>query len=287
MTARRPCERGFAKSPALALIVSAAVIVALYFFGGAILQFARESFMRRTTFAHYEILCPPWALSQKSATEFASEREILFLRLNRKIGNAASSARIRIIFNPDFSNQQSSRTDARPYSVTGTTIRARLDGRIPVLPAAADAEAILDGAWGKPGNAQITRWIAMWLAGQSNGTDLGMAAAQVEQRLGHKKIESLLSDPGGEIASTRDRDTLGAAWIAEIAEFGGTDDVRKLYSAVMPHPNIAEVTATLGTTPLELDRKWQLWIYSYLAGMPSMPSDSAMPMDMPMPAGNQ
>ncbi len=114
-----------------------------------------------------------------------------------------------------------------------------------------------------------------------------MAAAQVEQRLGHKKVESLLADPGGEISSTRDRDALGAAWISEIAEFGGTGTVRKLYDANIAHPNIAEVTSALGTTPLELDRKWQLWMYAYLAGMPSMPSDSTMPMDMPMPGGNQ
>jgi hypothetical protein len=51
----------------------------------------------------------------------------------------------------------------------------------------------------------------------------------------------------------------------------------------MARPNIAAVTETLGTTPLELDRKWQLWIYAYLAGMPSTSSNSGMPMDMPMP----
>jgi hypothetical protein len=50
----------------------------------------------------------------------------------------------------------------------------------------------------------------------------------------------------------------------------------------MPHPNVAEVTKALDTTSLELDRKWQLWMYSYLAGMPSTSRDSGMPMDMPM-----
>jgi hypothetical protein len=50
----------------------------------------------------------------------------------------------------------------------------------------------------------------------------------------------------------------------------------------MVHLNVADVTSALGTTPLELDRKWQLWMYSYLAGMPSMPNNSGMPMDMPM-----
>ena len=122
----------------------------------------------------------------------------------------------------------------------------------------------------------------MWLVGDWRGAEIGMAAAQVEQRLGHKKLASLLVDPGGEIASSDDQTLLGAAWISEIAEFGGASAVRKLYSAKMPHPNVAEVTKALGTTPLELDRKWQMWMYAYLAGMSTMPRDSGMPMDMPM-----
>jgi hypothetical protein len=109
-----------------------------------------------------------------------------------------------------------------------------------------------------------------------------MAAAQVEQKLGHKKLGSLLGDPGGEISSPDDRILLGAAWISEIGEFGGEEAVRKLYVAKMSHPNVAEVTKALGATPLELDRKWQMWMYSYLAGMPSMQRDSGMSMDMPM-----
>ena len=137
-------------------------------------------------------------------------------------------------------------------------------------------------AWGKPGNAQIARWIANWLVGDWHGAEIGMAAAQVEQKLGHKKLATLLGDPGSEISSPDDRTLLGAAWISEIAEFGGADAVQKLYTAQMPHPNVAEVTNTLGTTPLELDRKWQLWMYAYLAGMPPMPQDSSMPMNMPM-----
>ena len=114
-----------------------------------------------------------------------------------------------------------------------------------------------------------------------------MAAAQVEQRLGHKKVESLLGDPGGEISSPKDQSLLGSAWVSAIAEFGGLDAVKKLYAAKMAHPNIADVTKALGTTPLELDRKWQMWMYAYIAGMPPAPSDSGMQMDMPMPEGNR
>jgi hypothetical protein len=287
MTAREPSQRGFGKSPAIVSLGGVAMVIALYFYGGTLLQFAREALMRRATSAHYEILCLPWALSPNSVSEFAAQREFVFKRLNKKLGDAGSNVEIRIVFNPNYSVGQSSEAGARTYSVTGTTIRTKLIGRVPQLPDAADAEALLHATWGKSGNEQITKWIALCLVGQSAGTDLGMVAAQVEQRLGHKTVESLLADPGGEISSVRDRDALGAAWISELSEFGGTGTVKKLYAADIAHPNIAEVTKALSTTPLELDRKWQLWMYAYLAGMSSMPSDSAMPMDMPMPGGNQ
>ena len=276
-------ERGFAKSCVLIFLICTTIGIAAYFFGGTLLQFGRESLMRRNTSAHYEILCPPWALSLKSATEFASEREYLFARLNKKLGDTASSAKIRIVFNPDFSHQQSSQSDMRPYSVTGTTIRSRLDGRIPVLPASADAEALLRAAWGKPGNAQLARWTANWLVGEWRGMEIGMAAAQVEQKAGHKNVATVLSGPPAGISSSdnNDQTLLGAAWISEVAEFGGADAVRKLYSASMPQLSVVEVTKALNTTPLELDRKWQLWMYAYLAGMPAEQSDSGVNMDMP------
>ena len=238
--------------------------------------------MQRVTSSHYEILCPPGALSQQAMTEFATQREPLFTSLNKKLSDADSNIEVRIIFDPNFTAPPGGETSQQPYSVAGTTIRTKLKGRIPQLPAAADAEALLYAAWGKPGNAQLARWTAIWLVGEWRGAEIGMAAAQVEQRLGHKKLASLLGDPGGEISSPDDRTLLGAAWISEIAEFGGADAVRKLYVAKMSHPNVAEVTKALGTTPLELDRKWQMWMYAYLAGMPSMPRDSGMPMDMPM-----
>ena len=166
--------------------------------------------------------------------------------------------------------------------MTGTSIRTKLNGQIPKLPAAADAEALLSVAWGKRGNPQIARWVANWLLGDWRGAEIGMAAAQVEQRLGHKTVDALLRNPAREIVSSEDLTLLGSAWISEIAEFGGTDAVRKLYSAKMAQPSLAAVTAALATTPLELDRKWQMWMYAYLAGMPAMQQESDMPMNMPM-----
>lgn len=286
MTERTPSERGFSKLLAIFFLSIAAIVVAILFFGGNLRRFVREFLMQSVTSSHYEILCPPGALSQGAMKEFAIQREPLFTALDKKLHDVDSNVEIRIIFDPDLQRMpQFDRAHSSVYLVSGTTIRATLNGKNPQLPAAFDAEALLNAAWGKPGNSEIAEWAANWLVGEWGGMEIGMAAAQVEQRLGHKKVSSLLRDPGGEISSPDDHTLLGAAWISEIAEFGGADAVRKLYTAKMRHPNIDEVTKALGTTPLELDRKWQLWMYAYLAGMPSMPRDSAMPMNMPM-AGN-
>jgi hypothetical protein len=282
MTGNAPPDRGFIKPLTIFSLSIAAIVVALLLIGGALRRFVRESLMQRATSTHYDILCPPGALSQVAMTDFARQREPLFAALDEKLGDADSNQYIRIVFDPGFSGPPPDETGKQSYAVSGTTIRTKLDRQTPQLPAAADAEALLFAAWGKPGNAQIARWAAIWLVGEWNGAEIGMAAAQVEQRLGHKKLASVLSDPGGEISSPDDRTLLAAAWISEIAEFGGTDAVRKLYAAKVTHPTVAEVTKALGTTPLELDRKWQLWMYAYLAGMPAMPRDSAMPMNMPM-----
>jgi hypothetical protein len=288
MIENAPAEYGFSKLPATLFLAAAAVVAAILIFLSPLRRVIRESFMQRVTSAHYEILCPVGALSQGTMDEFAKQREPLFAALNKKIGNAGSNATIRIILDPEF--ERSLPGDGlfkTPlYMVSGTTIRVRLDWTYTQLLAAADAEALLNAAWGKPGNPELSWWITTWLVGNWRGTEIGMAAAEAEQRLGHKKVEALLQNPGGEISSFNDQTLLGAAWISEIAEFGGAEAVRKLYAAKMAHPNIAEAAQALGTTPLELNRKWQLWMYSYLAGMPSMPHDSGMPMSMPMPASH-
>jgi hypothetical protein len=282
MTATASSERNFSKPLVIFSLTVAGFAVALLIFGTTIRRFFRESLMQRVTSAHYEILCPTGSLLQETMMDFATRRETVFTNLDKRLGDADSNMDIRIIFDPDFPAPPSDDTGQQPYSVTGTTIRTILKGQNLKLPAAADAETLLYAAWGKPGNAQIARWISVWLVGDWRGAEIGMAAAQVEQRLGHEKIASLLVDPGGEIASPMDRTLLGAAWVSEIAEFGGADAVRKLYAAKMAHPNVAEVTKALGTTPLELDRKWQMWMYAYFAGMSTTPRDSAMPMEMPM-----
>ena len=285
MTTIAPSERGFSKAPVIFSLSIAAIVVSLFIYFSPLPQMVRESLMQRVTSAHYEILCPRGALPQEAMTEVATQRETLFTSLNKKLGNADSNLKIRIIFDPKFPRPPAGESGQQAYSVTGTTIRTKLNGQTPQLPAEADAEGLLYAAWGKPGNAQFGQWTEIWLVGEWNGAEIGMAAAEVEQRLGHKRIANLLTDPGGGIFSPKDRALLGAAWISEIAEFGGGDAVRKLYAAKMLHPNVAEVAKALGTTPLELDRRWQLWMYAYLAGISLIPHESGMPMKMPM-AGN-
>jgi len=105
-----------------------------------------------------------------------------------------------------------------------------------------------------------------------------MAATEVEQRVGHKQVASLLGQLSDAGISPQDRALLGAAWVNAIAEFGGAAEVRKLYSAKMTKLDVAEVTKTLGTTSMELERKWQMWMYAYIAGMPPAGHSMAMPM---------
>lgn len=283
MTENAPSKRGIAKLLKTLFLSIAVVVAAIFIYVSPIRQFIRESFMQRVTSAHYEILCSSRALSQDAMTEFAKQREPLFTALDKKLSDAGSNANIRIVFDNEFFRYwPDERGFGTLYSVSGRTIRATLNGKIPQLPPTADAQALLFAVWGKPGNEQFDSWIATWLVGEWRGAEIGMAAATVEQRLGHKRIETLLGNPGGEISSPDDQNLLGAAWITEIAEFGGVGAIRKLYAAKMAHPSAAAVAQALSTTPLELDRKWQLWMYSYLAGMPSMPSGSGMQMKMPM-----
>ncbi len=53
-----------------------------------------------------------------------------------------------------------------------------------------------------------------------------------------------------------------------------------LYSTRSPIVTMEAVANALGTTPQEIERKWQMWMYAYLAGMGPMSDDSTgMPDD--------
>jgi|SRR5579872_29299 len=274
-------ERGLGKTGAILALLCLALLIAVVFFARPLRRYVRESLMQSVTSAHYRVLCPPGALSQDAMTQFATRREPLFTSLNGKLNDVASNAEIRVIFDPKFKPNSAAIDPGQLYEVTGTKIRSLQRGRVPELDPAADAEALLNIAWGPPGNPIVARWTARWLV-SGQGQELGMAAAEVEQKVGHKKIANLLGQPLDANISAEDRTLLGAAWVNAVAELGGPSEVRKLYSAKMNRLDVAEVTKTLGTTPMELERKWQMWMYAYIAGMPPANPSMNMPMDIPM-----
>jgi hypothetical protein len=277
-----PSERGFSKAGAGLSLACVALVMIVVFFARPLRRYARESLMQSVTSAHYHVLCPAGAMSSETISQFASQREPLFASLDRKLNDAASNAEIRLIFDPDFSATNTSANMTQFYEVTGTTIRTRLSGKVPQLDPAADAEALLYAAWGKSGSPLIAHWTALWLVGQWQGQELGMAAAEVEQRVGHKKVADLLGQAPDAVTSPQDHDLLGAAWVNAIAEFGGAANVKKLYSSKMTTLDVTEVTKALGTTSTELERKWQMWMYAYIAGMPPATHTMPMPMDLQM-----
>jgi hypothetical protein len=282
MPGKNASQSGFSKSSAAVVLVLAALCAMLSFFARPVRRLIRESFMQRVTSAHYEILCPPGTMKPEAMRDFAAQREPLFTTLNQRLNGVASNAEIRIIFYPDASALAATDGAAAPYEVTGTTIRTIFNGPPAQLDPAADADALLHVAWGNPGNPRIGEWAGTWLVGEWRGEELGMAAAAAEQRLGHQTVSSLLDSTSRQIPSREDRNLLGAAWLTEIADLDGPAEVRKLYLSRIPALDVAQVTKALGTTSLELDRKWQMWMYSYLAGMPSAPNSMSMPMGMPM-----
>jgi hypothetical protein len=274
-------EAGRGKVGAVFSLLFLVLLVVVVFFARPLRRYIRESLMQSVTSAHYRVLCPPGALSQAAMTQFATQREPLFTSLNGKLNDVGSNAEIRVIFDPDFKASLVAVSPEQPYEVSGATVRTLLRGRVPELDPAADAEALLHIAWGRPGNPLVAHWTARWLV-SGQGQELGMAAAEVEQKIGHKKVADLLGQPPVPNISSQDRALLGAAWINAISELGGTAEVQKLYSAKMKSLGVTEVTKTLGTNSTELERKWQMWMYAYIAGMPSANHSIKMPMDMPM-----
>jgi hypothetical protein len=236
----------------------------------------RESRMQRAESAHYEVLCPPGAVSQQALLRFAGERESLFSALNGKLGGRASNTHLRLILDTNFTPSAD-----QSYVVDGTSILSRWTGPDPRLDSSADAEAILHAVWGPPGNPRISHWAATALVGEWRGEELGMAAAAVVQKLGRQTAASLLRQSPATIPSPEDRLLLGSAWINSLAELNGAAQVHKLYAAQIPQLDITEVAKTLGTTTAEIERGWQLWIDSYLAGMPSASHPMTMPMGAP------
>src|SRR5579862_8676950 len=126
MSEKSKLDIGFKWRAAGFLLTIGAFVFVFAFFARPLRQLIRESFMQRVTSAHYEVLCPPGAIFPYAMRQFATQRESLFTTLDRKLNDAASNAEIRVIFYPDSSAPVF--TGSASYEVTGTTIRARING---------------------------------------------------------------------------------------------------------------------------------------------------------------
>src|SRR5467141_570439 len=126
-----PSERGLGKVGAAFALACLALALIVIVFARPLRRYVREALMQRVTSAHYQILCPPGALSQEAMTQFASQREMLFVAVDRKLNDAASNAEIRVIFDPDFKVGAASTGVAQTYEVTGPTVRTGLSGLVP------------------------------------------------------------------------------------------------------------------------------------------------------------
>src|SRR6266576_1152119 len=138
MIFKAPTERGFGKVGAAFALACVLLAVIVVFFGHALRRYVRESLMQSVTSAHYQVLCPPGALSQEAMTQFATQREMLFVAVDRKLNDAASNSEIRVIFDPEFKAATASTSGAQTYEVTGTTVRTGLSGLDPQLDPADD-----------------------------------------------------------------------------------------------------------------------------------------------------
>src|ERR1019366_5885333 len=227
MINNRISERGFSKLGAALAVACTVLIVAAIFAAGHLRRLIRESLMERVTSAHYEILYPPGAMAQETMTQFASQRESLFTTLDRKLDGAGANARLKLIFDPDFTAAPATASIAPPYIVDGTTVRTKLSGSIPRLDSAADAEALLHAAWGRPGNRLMGSCTPIWLVDDWHGEELGMAAAEAEQRLGHEKVANIFTQQLGGVSQPQDSVLLGGAWLKQVAELARPAQVRK------------------------------------------------------------
>ncbi|HYB61558.1 MAG TPA: hypothetical protein VEH50_08775 [Methylomirabilota bacterium] len=248
-----------------------------------------ERTMSRVDSAHYEVLSPPGAFTTEQISDFVAARETLLNDMAGRLHISAGKVRLRVIIYPDFPSMTAATGSRHANTVNGITVRAVLGGSIQQVDPAADAQALLHALWGVPSSERLDRWTARWLAGEWDGGDVSEAAAMLDRNTGHRSLVQLLNPQLDGVISPLIREPMGGAWIASIADQGGVETVRRLYRSKTSDPTAANLAASLGTTPQELERRWELWLYAYQAGMPTAATPSSagssmrMPMAMPMP----
>ncbi len=227
-----------------------------------------ERNLRRFSSSHHQILYDPQAFSADFIRQFAQERERILAaetgRLNLSPNpsgtRSASPIHLRVVLYPDLSSFRKATGIQRTYGVEGTTIRAVLGGYIKEVDPAADAAALLNAAWGRPGSLRMGDWAAQWLAGEWRGRTLDDWAAQIEGEEGHYLLGQLVANTSDAFLSPLVRSPLGAAWMGTVFRRSGLEAVHKLYSAKLSEPNTASLAALLDTRPAELEQEWHEWV---------------------------
>jgi len=218
-----------------------------------------ERHLQSISSVHYQVLFDPKAYSAESIRAFASERERILAAQAARLGAPLDAERLRVVLYPSLISLRAATGSERLYSVDGTTIREALGDFIDRVDPAADAAALLNAAWGKPGSARVGEWVARWLAGEWRGRPVEPYAAQIEAEVGHYTLAQLAASSSDGFLSPLVRQPLGAAWIDTQFASSGLAAVRRLYSAKPGEPDLSELAARLGATPAQLEQDWQRW----------------------------
>ncbi len=237
--------------------------IAVAFFAGAqnsagLRQWLLERHLESARTAHYQILYDPRAYAAASIERLAAEHESTLGSLASRIQAPIDGVQLRIILYPDSSSKKTATGDMAPHSVEGTTIRAVLGGYVHEVDMDADAAALLDAVWGRPGSERLGGWVACWLAGKWRDQPLEDWARQIESEVGHYSLADLLDGRGG-VLSPLVREPLGGAWVKAVVDRSGIAAARQLHAAKPAALNVEAVARLLGAAPAQLEDDWRHW----------------------------
>ena len=227
-----------------------------------------ERKLERLASAHYDIRYPAARFTSAAIQTLASEREKLLAADAARLGVSLDSVHLTIILYGDFPSERRATRNHLPFAVEGATIRAALTGYVHDVDPVADASALLNTTWGKPGSPLLGDWVARWLAGDWRDRPIEAWASQIESEVGHHTIRELFEGvPVGELSPYVAR-TLGAAWIAWAHSRGGIGAVRKLFAGPAGPLGYEQAPAALGLTPSEFEARWSEWLIQLAAKYP-------------------
>ncbi len=225
--------------------------------------------------AHYKILFAPRSHAAESVRALAEQRERLLATMAGRLETPPEKVRLRVVLYPDLASLRAATGSERAYRVDGATIRAVLGGYIVQVDPAADAAALLNTAWGRPGSTHVGEWVARWLAGQCCDRDIAQWAAQIESEVGHYTLAQLADSSSDSFLSPLVRQPLGAAWVGTIFDRKGLAAVHQLYTA--KSADLPALATRLGVAPAQLEQDWQQWTAEMVSRAATDPPAQRLP----------